>query len=384
MSELALRLVGADVLGPEGLVRAPVSFADGLISEAGGREVNLSGYLVLPGLVDIHGDGFERHVAVRRGAMKDMGAGLRAAEAELAANGITTAVMAQFFSWEGGLRGPEFAAQFLEALGRVQQATVTDLRAQLRFETHMLDDYAAFETLAAEHGVDYVVFNDHVPHERLAKGLVPRRLNGMALKSRRSPETLHKLVQKMHDEREQVPEAVGGLAARLLARGVKLGSHDDRSREDCSFWQGAGVTLSEFPETLEAGEAAAELGTGVILGAPNVVRGGSHNGNVSAVDLIAMGHCDALASDYHYPSLRRAAFFVEAAGLLDLAGAWALVSSGPARLLGLEDRGTLEVGKRADIMIVEAESRRIAATIAGGRVSHMSGDIAKRFIQSGS
>lgn len=384
MSELALRLVGADVLGPEGLVRAPLSFAEGLIAQAGGREVNLSGYLVLPGLVDIHGDGFERHVAVRRGAMKDMGAGLRAAEAELAANGITTAVMAQFFSWEGGLRGPEFAAQFLEALGRVQGETVTDLRSQLRFETHMLEDYAAFEALVAEHGVNYVVFNDHVPHERLAKGLLPRRLNGMALKSRRSPETLHALVQKMHDAREHVPAAVRELAARLLTRGVKLGSHDDGSREDCVFWQDVGVTLSEFPETLEAGEAAAGLGAGVVLGAPNVVRGGSHNGNVSAVDLIAMGHCDALASDYHYPSLRRAAFFVEQAGLCDLASAWALVSSGPARLLGLDDRGTLDVGKRADIMIVEAESRRIAATIAGGRVSHMSGDIAKRFIQSGS
>jgi alpha-D-ribose 1-methylphosphonate 5-triphosphate diphosphatase len=384
MSELSLRLVGADVLGPEGLVREPLSFSDGLICEAGGRDVNLAGYLVLPGLVDIHGDGFERHLAMRRGAMKDLGAGLRAAEAELAANGITTAVMAQFFSWEGGYRGPDFAAQFLEALGHMAGDTVTDLRRQLRFETHMLEDYDRFEALVAEHGVEYVVFNDHIPHERLAKGLVPRRLNGMALKSRRSPETLHKQLQKMHDERGLVPEAVRGLAERLLARGVTLGSHDDRSRDDCAFWQERGVTLSEFPETLEAGEAARGLDAGVILGAPNVVRGGSHNGNVSAVDMIAMGHCDALASDYHYPSLRRAAFFVEEAGMLDLAGAWALVSSGPARLLGLEDRGSLAAGKRADFMIVDGESRRMAATIAGGRVSYMSGDIAKRFIQNGS
>jgi len=383
MSELALRLVGGEVLGPDGLAREPLSFSDGIICEAGGREVNLSGYMVLPGLVDIHGDGFERHLAMRRGAMKDLGAGLRAAEAELAANGITTAVMAQFFSWEGGYRSAEFAAQFLEALARIAGEIVTDLRAQLRFETHMLEDYARFEALVAQYGVQYVVFNDHVPHERLAKGLVPRRLNGMALKSRRSPEKLHNLLQKMHSESELVPAAVAGLAERLALQGVKLGSHDDKTHEDCLFWQRAGVTLSEFPETLEAGEAARTLGTGVILGAPNVVRGGSHNGNVSAVDLIAMGHCDALASDYHYPSLRRAAFFVEQAGLCNLASAWALVSSGPARLLGLEDRGTLAIGQRADVVIVEAESRRLAATIAGGRISYMSGDIAKRFIQSG-
>ena len=384
MSELALRFVGAEVLGPEGLTRAPLSFADGVLCEGGGRDVNLAGYLVLPGLVDIHGDGFERHLAMRRGAMKDLGAGLRAAEAELAANGVTTAVMAQFFSWEGGYRGPDFASQFLEALALAARETVTDVRRQLRFETHMLEDYDRFEALVAKYGVEYVVFNDHVPHERLAKGLVPRRLNGMALKSRRSPETLHKLLQKMHDERALVPDALRALAARLRAQGVTLGSHDDRSREDCAYWRDMGVTLAEFPETLEAGEAARALGTGVILGAPNVVRGGSHNGNVSAVDMIAMGLCDALASDYHYPSLRRAAFFVQEAGLCDLARAWALVSSGPARLLGLHDRGTLAVGKRADIMIVEAESRRMAATIAGGRISYMSGDIAKRFIQTGS
>ena len=152
MSELALRLVGGEVLGPDGLAREPLSFSDGIICEAGGREVNLAGYMVLPGLVDIHGDGFERHLAMRRGAMKDLGAGLRAAEAELAANGITTAVMAQFFSWEGGYRSAEFAAQFLEALARIAGEVVTDLRAQLRFETHMLEDYARFEALVAQYG----------------------------------------------------------------------------------------------------------------------------------------------------------------------------------------------------------------------------------------
>ncbi len=384
MTELALKLVNAEVLLPTGLENVALSFAEGVVCEGAEREVDLSGYMVLPGMVDIHGDGFERHVAVRRGAMKDMGAGLRAAEAELAGNGVTTAVLAQFYSWEGGLRGPEFADQILAALSEVRAQCLTDLRTQLRFETHMLEDYTAFEALVDKHAVGYVVFNDHIQHERLAKGLVPRRLNGMALKSRRSPETLHKLLQKMHDERAQVPEAVSALAGRLSAKGVRLGSHDDRSFEERAFWQNAGVTLSEFPETAEAGEAAHELNSGVILGAPNVVRGGSHNGNVSAVDLIAMGQCDALASDYHYPSLRRAAFFVAEAGLLPLHAAWALVSSGPARLLGLSDRGTLETGKRADMVIVDAKTKRFAATIAGGRISHMSGEVAARFIQSGS
>ena len=383
--ELSLRLVGADVLSPGGLERAgSLSFSDGMIGDAHDLDVDLSGYMILPGLVDMHGDGFERHVAVRRGAMKDMAAGLRAAEAELAVNGVTTAVLAHFYSWEGGLRGPAFADAMLTGLGEVAGEVLTDMRPQLRFETHMLDDYEAFEALVAKHSVGYVVFNDHIQHERFEQGKMQRRTHGIALKSGRNPAVLEALLQRMHDERGQVPEAVTGLAKRLAARGVRLGSHDENTREDRGFWSAAGVDISEFPETQEAAEAARAGGAGVILGAPNVVRGGSHKGNASAVELVAMGLCDALASDYHYPSLRRAAFFLADAGMLDLAGAWALVSSGPARLLGLTDRGALEQGKRADMMIVDAESRRVAATIAGGRISHMSGEIAERFIRSGS
>jgi len=116
------------------------------------------------------------------------------------------------------------------------------------------------------------------------------------------------------------------------------------------------------------------------MGAPNLARGGSHKENTSAVDLVAMGLVGALASDYHYPSLSRAAFLVADAGLADLAGAWALVSSGPAAMLGLHDRGTLAPGLRADIVILDAATRRIAATLAAGRFSYLSGGAAERFL----
>ena len=97
---LSLDLIGAEVLGPDGLHRGGLSFGNGVIVDAPvGRAVDLSGYLVLPGIVDVHGDGFERHLAPRRGAMKQMAEGLIAVEAELAANGITTATLAQFVSW---------------------------------------------------------------------------------------------------------------------------------------------------------------------------------------------------------------------------------------------------------------------------------------------
>ncbi|WP_372609451.1 alpha-D-ribose 1-methylphosphonate 5-triphosphate diphosphatase [Aquicoccus sp.] len=378
---LALTLEGAQVLRPDGPDAAPLAIAGGVVTEApAGRAVDLSGYMILPGIVDIHGDGFERHVAPRRGAMKDMGGGIVACASEMATGGITTGVLAQFFSWEGGLRGPEFSRAMLEALSDVRGRAEVDLRVQLRLETHLLDLYAEFESQVDGFGVDYVVFNDHLPHDRLAAGKRPARLAGTALKSRRSPEALLTLMQEMHARRGEVPGAVGALAARLAARGVRLGSHDDQSARDRTEWRARGCRIAEFPETLEAAEAARAGGDGIVLGAPNVMRGGSHKGNASALDLIALGLCDALASDYHYPSLWRAALFLERAGVLDLAGAWALVSEGPARLLGLDDRGTLEPGRRADFVVLEPGSDRLVATFAGGRVAWMAGDVAARFM----
>jgi alpha-D-ribose 1-methylphosphonate 5-triphosphate diphosphatase len=372
--------VGASVLGPDGLETKMLSFNDGVIvADAVGRAVDLTGFMVLPGIVDLHGDGFERHLAQRRGAMKQMDEGLVACEAELAANGITTAVLAQFVSWEGGMRGLEFADRVFASIKNVNNQVVTDLHPQLRFETHLLDLYAELPERMAEGGVKYIVFNDQLPHDRLAAGQPPRRLNGQALKAGRSPETHLNLMQALHAERDQVPSALDWLCMTLAKHGVRMGSHDDATAATRADWRRRGVHVAEFPETMEAAEAAHDAGDAVLMGSPNVVRGGSHNGNLSALDLVAMGYCDALASDYHYPSARRAAWLLADTGVCSLADAWALVSSGPARVLGLADRGDLGVGKRADFVVLDGRTRRVVATFVQGRVSYMTGDIAERF-----
>ena len=376
-----LRLTGARVLGPDGLRDRPLRLACGqVIGDAPGREVNLSGFLVLPGLVDIHGDAFEKHLAPRRGAMKDLDQGLIATEAELAANGISTATLAQFYSWEGGMRGPQFAARVLSALDEVGPRVGTDILLQLRFEISMLDAYADMQALIERHSIRYVVFNDHLPHDALAKGKKPPRLTGQSLRIGKNPDRHFEDMLALHAGMVHVPQALRGLTGALAARGVLMGSHDDRTAQDRQDWHEMGIRLAEFPETLEAAEAARRLGDGVILGAPNVVRGGSHKGNASALDLIAMGLCDALASDYHYPSLRRAAFLLADAGVLDMAGAWGLISAGPARLLGLGDRGTLTPGMRADLVVLDAETRDVCATFSGGQVTSLRGEVATRFL----
>ncbi|MFT5786348.1 MAG: alpha-D-ribose 1-methylphosphonate 5-triphosphate diphosphatase [Ascidiaceihabitans sp.] len=377
---LNVDFVDAQVLGPEGLTTRDLSIADGLIVDsAAGRKVNLSGYRILPGIVDVHGDGFERHLAPRRGAMMQLAEGIVAVEAELAANGITTAVLAQFVSWEGGLRSMDFADQVLSAIRDVRADTVTDLRPQLRFETHLLDDYAGLAERIKAWGVEYVVFNDHLPHARLAEGRKPPRLVGQALKAQRNPEVHFQMLLDLHARTADVPAALDKLTAELAEINVRMGSHDDQTSEQRAEWRARGAIISEFPETLEAAGAAKSGGDWIALGAPNLVRGGSHKGNASALELVTMGHCDALASDYHYPSPRRAALMLEASGVLDIAAAWHLVSAGPAAMLGLTDRGTLTAGLRADLVILDTADR-VAATISAGRVSYMSGDIAARFL----
>ena len=379
---MAFDLTGAQVLLPgQGLVETPLSFAEGHITDGPvGRAVDLSGCLVLPGIVDLHGDGFERHVAPRRGAMTDPVEGIAAAAAELATQGITTAVMAQFYSWEGGLRGPDFAAQVMPAIAAARGQVVPDLIPQLRFETHLLDDYDKLPALLAAWQVPYLVFNDHLAHDRLAAGRKPKQLTGQALKAGRNPERHFEFLMELHARGPQVPAALDALCDRLRAQGVKLGSHDDHTPEDRAAWRARGVTIAEFPETQAAAEAARAAGDAIVMGAPNLVRGGSHKGNVSALELVALGLCDALASDYHYPSPRRAALMLARTGVLEMEAAWNLVSAGPARVLGLSDRGELAPGKRADLLVLEAETGRVAAVFAAGQVAYLAGGLGARFL----
>ncbi|WP_353472682.1 alpha-D-ribose 1-methylphosphonate 5-triphosphate diphosphatase [Salipiger sp. H15] len=377
-----LRLTGATLLRDGALQKRSLVIEGGVISKGPHPEVDLSGYLILPGIIDLHGDAFERHIAPRPSAPFPILAGLRWTDREAAAHGVTTAWLAQCWSWEGGMRGPDFAEQVMAALAAYRPRAQTDLRLQIRCETHMPETRERLLEALLRHGVDYVVFNDHLPEALDVAARDPHRL---ALWAERAGETPQDFINRLHAAKARgrdVPRHLCALAEKFDGLDIRYGSHDDPDGETREYYRLIGARIAEFPTTVSAAKLARAFNDPVLMGAPNVVRGQSQAGNVSAQHLVAAGLCDALVSDYHYPCLAEAAWTLVDKGLKSLPEAWAMISTTPAEIMGLVDRGALDHGRRADFVVVDAASRAIEATVCGGRLTYLSGEAGARLVSA--
>lgn len=375
-----LRLTGATILRDGALQDRSIAIADGRITRGPLPEVDLRGYLVLPGIIDMHGDAFERHIAPRPSAPFSIRAGLHATDRDAAAHGVTTAWLAQSWSWEGGLRGPDFCQRLLEELDSYRADALIDLRVQIRCETHLPETRDALLATVARHGVDYVVFNNHLPEAIQMALSAPHRLADWALREGSSIEAFMAKLRRAEAKRDEIPRHLCAMAEAFDRMGVIYGSHDDPDGETRERFRLIGARIAEFPTHSSAASLAKFCNDPVIMGAPNVVRGGSQAGNVSAALLIQRGLCDVLVSDYHYPTLAAAAWALVDKGIMGLPKAWAMVSSNPAEVMGLHDRGQLAPGKRADLVVVNSDTRVIEATISRGRLAYLAGAAGARFI----
>lgn len=378
----SLRLCGAKILRDNALVVGDLTVENGLLSDAGGSsqraDVDLTGYLVLPGIIDLHGDAFERHLAPRPSAPFPTELGLQSVDRDAAANGVTTAWMAQSWSWEGGSRGPDFAETFMDALAAYRSHAMTDLRIQIRCETHTVETEQRLIAAVAKHKVDYVVFNDHLGE---ALEMVATDPEGLAIWGKRAGRSLQEHIQLVRDTRlkaNRVPRFLCNLATAFDRMGVTYGSHDDADAAIRDYYSSIGARICEFPTRHEPARVARANRDPILMGAPNVVRGGSQSGNIAAIDLIRRCLCDALVSDYHYPSLARSAFALSDGRVLPFEQAWRMISTTPARIMGLTDRGQITAGKRADLVILNAQTRQIEGTLAAGQWSHLCGALAQR------
>ena len=375
-----LRLTGAQILRDGEMQARSVSFAEGRLTRAALPEVDLRGFLIMPGIIDLHGDGFEHHMHPRPTAPFPLAAGLSSFDREAASHGLTTAYLAQGWSWEGAQRGPDHCETVLAAVQAYRPQMMTDLRLQIRAETHLVAETQRLIDTVKRFGVDYVVFNDHLEEGFQMSRLAPAQFDHWARRCGKTPEEMAEAIQVALDSKGDVARSLCRLAEAFDAMGVVYGSHDDPDGETREKFRMIGATVAEFPLTHRAAAAAHAMFSPVILGAPNVVRGQSQAGNASATDLVAAGLCDALVSDYHVPALPLAVWALVDRGVLSLPKAWALVSSSPAEILRMTDRGRLEAGRRADLVVIDAQSRKIEATICNGSLTYLSGEAAQRFM----
>jgi alpha-D-ribose 1-methylphosphonate 5-triphosphate diphosphatase len=357
---------------------ARILVAGGSIAEIGGsggrarRMIEARGALVLPGIVDLHGDGFERQIMPRPGVNFDLRLALAETDRQAAANGITTAYHAVTWSWEPGLRGRAAVIAFADALEALRPRLDVDTRLHLRWEVMALDDAAEIGRWVEAGRVDLLAFNDHLPE--LLGDIRPAKLLRFSERTGLDGDAVKSLARALADRRGEAPAAIDALAATARAKGVTMASHDDDAPATRAHYRALGCAISEFPKTVETARAARAAGDHIVMGAPNVIRGGSHLNATSADSLVRAGLCPVLTSDYYYPALLQAPFALARAGSAPLADAWALVSSEPAAAAGLRDRGTLTPGKRADIVIVDDHEQppRVAVSIVAGRVVYQS------------
>jgi alpha-D-ribose 1-methylphosphonate 5-triphosphate diphosphatase len=373
MTELTIR--GAQVLLSDGAI-APtdVVIADGLIQELGGpaagRILDVDGLLLLPGIVDLHGDAFERQIMPRPGVHFPIDLALVDTDRQLAANGITTAFHGLTWSWEPGLRGRDSALALFDAIERIRSRLLVDTRIHLRHEVYNVDAADAIVDLLTAGKVGLLAFNDHLPMMR-RKSNTPQKLMQYAERAELPLDTYLDLLDEVAAREASVPATNDRIAWEARRHGVAMASHDDPSPELRRHFHDLGCALCEFPLNRPTLEAARRFGDAVIMGAPNVVRGGSHNGGLTVAELVRDGLVDVLTSDYYYPALLHAPFRLSAGGFCDFAAAWDMVSANPANAVGLPDRGRIAPGQRADLILVDDRDPglpHIVATIAAGKV----------------
>jgi alpha-D-ribose 1-methylphosphonate 5-triphosphate diphosphatase len=369
---------GRAVLGAE-ILETSLRVADGKIGALGSERsrgtlgLDASGLMVLPGIVDLHGDAFERQMMPRPGVDFPVDVALVDSDRQAIANGITTVYHATTWSWEPGLRSGDNARQLLEAIESLRPRLAADTRFHLRHETYNLDAEPELCRWLSDGRIDLFAFNDHMD-STIASLAKPQKRSRMVERTGLSNGEFDRLVERVVSRGDGVPASIARLAAAARSAHVRMLSHDDDSPEMRRAFRAQGVGIAEFPVNEETAREAADGGDFIVFGAPNVVRGGSHTGWTKAADMIAKGFCSVLASDYYYPAQLLAAFRLAADGVLPLSQAWNLISAAPARAAGLSDRGVLSEGYRADIILVDDEvplRPRIVAVIAAGRLVHL-------------
>lgn len=344
------------------VIHGHIVLRDGKIADIGtGRSSapaahDLDGDLLVPGLVELHTDNVERHLVPRPGVRWPTMPGILAHDSDIISAGITTVLDAVAC---GSDYGKEYRRDICEAAvaGITEARDAGYLRAEhllhLRCEIAAEDMASTFERCIDSDMVKLVSIMDHTPGARQFVD-IDKFAEYYKGKHGMNDAELAEMIEKRKEVQARFgPKHRDQVVAGSHERGITLASHDDATVEHIAEAVELGVTISEFPTTVAAAEAAHKHGLATIMGAPNMVRGKSHSGNIAARELAQLGLLDVFSSDYVPVSLMQAAWLLHEQGGYSLPDAFRTVSGNPARLLGLNDRGSIDQGKRADIVRVQ-------------------------------
>jgi len=317
--------------------------------------VDLENDLLIPGLIELHTDNFERHLMPRPKVRWPEVPALLGHDAEIAAAGITTVYDALGLGDIGlaGLRGQDMSSVLAAIEGASTAGLLrADHRLHVRCELPAPNLMELFEPFRDHPRVGLLSVMDHTPGQRQWENLDHARTYYCGKKGWTEEGFKNSLATaKENQERYAIPHR-RHFVAYARGRNIPLASHDDTLPCHVDEAKAEGVAISEFPTRVEAARAARDKGLAIVMGAPNIVRGGSHSGNVAAVELAKLRLLDALSSDYVPASLMLAAFrLVDDAGYT-IPQAVSTISLNPARALGLQDRGEIAPGLRADLVQV--------------------------------
>ncbi|MER8631067.1 alpha-D-ribose 1-methylphosphonate 5-triphosphate diphosphatase [Mesorhizobium opportunistum] len=351
----------------------PVENAD---IEGGGR-------LLLPGFIDMHGDMVEKEVEPRTGVHVPMQIGIAELDKKLASCGVTTAYASLSFIGasvtSGVLRSEDHTSDIIEAIAGMKDDLLVDHRIHARFEVTFTPAIAMLQRLMDAGKLHLISLMDHTPGQGQYRD-VELYIARIAKERGMSVAMASEIVGQRMAGREgqgDVLNALQDLSARARACGIVLASHDDDTLEKVELVHGLGAVLSEFPVTLEAAQEARRLGMHTAMGAPNALRGVSYSGNLSARRAYEAGLLDMLASDYHPASILPAVLGLAQVRDGGLAAAAALTSANPAAALGLTDRGAIEPGLLADLVVADRQPvARVRATFRAGRMIYGDGTLA--------
>lgn len=372
---MPVSLTGGQVLSPDGtLTPADLHIAEGKIIEVPATDtvrLDCAGYHILPGIVDIHGDAFELELFPRPGVGIPFAIAMGSVDRQLVTNGITTAYHGLSISWEPGARSREAAQRFIAGMRNQRPGFMADHRVQLRWETFAHDAIGDLKEWLAMDPTPTLAFNDHTTSTiKTAEAGDAVALNRWAKRAGLSVDAYLAELDRVTRRGPDVPAKIAEMAAVARQNGAVMLAHDEPTPSSRAEHRALGMQISEFPMGREVAADAISHGEHVVMGGPNVIRGGSHLGWLSAEDAVGEGICNIIASDYYYPSLLAAAERFVDRGVLPLNEAWQLISRNPARALGLDDRGTLAPGQRADMVVVDCSGPwRLVHTIAAGRLT---------------